>query len=199
MSGDETVMSEISKEPEQSDPMLYFWRTVWILIAVLTAVPLFIDFHIPLVLSYTSTLVIHEMSGFVFFGHTIFSNIWCMRVRQTQNYEAGYWANQMIRKMAIGITLPTSILTPLAGMMLISSLGGLRANPWAYEAYLCFWVMAVMQLIPDIIIVWRDKHRTKPTHKMMNGAIRGTVSSVLTIYIIFCMASKKALFVPNFL
>ena len=199
MSGDETVMSGSSTEPEQSDPMLFFWRTVWILIAILTAVPLFIEISIPLVLSYTSTLVIHEMSGFAFFGHTIFSNIWCMRVRQTQNYEAGYWANQFIRKLALGITLPTSILTPLAGMMLISALGGLQNNPWAYEAYFCFWVMALIQLIPDIIIVWRDKHRTKPKHGMMGGAVRGIASTALTTYIVITMSTKTSLIAHLFL
>jgi hypothetical protein len=184
---------------KDTDRMLIFWRSVWLLVAIVTALPLFYDIHIPLLLPYIPTLVIHEMSGFAFFGHTLFSNIWCMRVRQTQNYEAGYWANQMIRKMAIGITLPTSILTPLAGLMLIGHLGGLHNNPWAYEAYLCFWIMAVIQLIPDIIIVWRDKQREKPKHGMMGGALRGMASTFLTIYIIFCMASKQSLFVQYFL
>jgi len=46
MSSDEAVISVSSTEPEQTDPMLYFWRTVWILIASLTAVPLFIEISI---------------------------------------------------------------------------------------------------------------------------------------------------------
>ena len=199
MSGSDVVMPGSGEAAEQPDPMLLFWRFVWILISAATALPLFFVINIPLVLPYTATLAIHEMSGFIFFGHTIFSNIWCMRVRQTQNYEAGYWANQFIRKLALGITLPTSILTPLAGMMLIGTLGGLQNNPWAYEAYFCFWIMALIQLIPDIIIVWRDKHRTKPKHGMMGGAVRGLTSTALTIYIVITMSTKISLFAHLFL
>lgn len=194
MPGEDTTMTTTVHSGEQSDPALLFWRFVWIFISAITAIPLFIRLNIPLVLPYKITLAIHELSGFIFFGHTLFSNIWCMRVRQTQNYEAGYWANQFIRRLAIGITLPTSILTPLMGMMLISTWGGLQNNPWAYEAYLCFWIMAFIQLIPDIIVVWRDKHRTKPKHGMMGGAVRGLASTVLTIYIIILMSVKTSLF-----
>ena len=96
-------------------------------------------------------------------------------------------------------TLPTSILTPLAGMMLIGTWGGLQTNPWAYEAYLCFWFMALIQLIPDIIIVWRDKHRTKPKYGMMGGAARGLLSTALTLYIVIVMGAKTSLFVHLFL
>jgi hypothetical protein len=47
--------------------------------------------------------------------------------------------------------------------------------------------------------VWRDRFKEEPSRGLMGGAVRGTLSTVLTIYIIFCMAAKKALFVPYFL
>jgi hypothetical protein len=182
---------------QRDDPLKLFWNGAWILISLVTALPLVVDVRIHPVLPYVPTLVIHELSGFTFFGHTLFSNIWSMRVRQTQNREAKVWAHEFIRKLALGITLPTSILTPLAGMMLIDSWGGLRANPWAWEAYFCFWVMAAMQLTPDLISIGRNiERRHDPNHKMMGGAVRGVLSTVLTIYIIVCMASKSALIAP---
>jgi hypothetical protein len=199
MATESTAIHATAHNGERSDPALPFWRFAWIAISAITAVPLFIRLNIPLVLPYKVTLVIHELSGFIFFGHTLFSNIWCMRVRQTQSYEAGFWANQFIRRLAIGITLPTSVLTPLAGMMLIGTWGGLQNNAWAYEAYLCFWVMAFIQLIPDIIVVWRDKHKTKPKHGMMGGALRGSASTILTIYIIILMGAKTSLLAHHFL
>jgi hypothetical protein len=47
--------------------------------------------------------------------------------------------------------------------------------------------------------VWRDRFKEEPDRGLMGGAVRGTLSTVLTIYIIFCMAAKEALFVPYFL
>lgn len=186
--------------PERSDSLRWIWNSVWILISVVTAAPLVVDVQINPVISYTPLLAIHELSGFMFFGHTLFSNIWCMRVRQTQNEEAKFWAHNFIRKLALGITLPTSIITPLAGLMLVDSWGGLRNNPWAWDAYLSFWIMAAMQLTPDIITVWRNRERsTDPNHKMMGGAVRGTLSTVLTLYIVVCMATKSALIARFFL
>jgi hypothetical protein len=184
---------------EHTDPQRILWNTVWLLISAATALPLVMDVRIHPLLPYTPMLVIHELSGFMFFGHTIFSNVWSMRVRQTQNLEAKRWAHRFIRKLALGITLPTSILTPLAGLMLIDSWGGLRSNPWAWDAYLAFWLMAAFQLTPDIITVWRNRYPEDPTRKMMGGAARGIASTVLTIYIIVCMASKSALIAPFFL
>ncbi len=184
----------------QTDPLKSFWNGLWLLISLVSAVPLFVDVAVRPVMPYAALLAIHELSGFMFFGHTLFSNVWCMRVRQTQNQEAKLWAHHFIRKLALGITLPTSIITPLAGLMLIDAWGGLRMNPWAWEAYLCFWIMAAMQLTPDIITVWRNRERRhNPNHKMMGGAIRGVLSTVLTLYIIICMSTKSALIAPYFL
>jgi hypothetical protein len=184
---------------ERSDPLRAFWNGVWLLITLVTALPLVLAVDIRPVLPYTPLLVIHELSGFAFFGHTLFSNLWCMRVRQTQNQEAKAWAHQFIRKLALGITLPTSIITPLAGLMLISSWGGLQNNAWAWDAYLCFWIMAAIQLTPDIITIWRNRERRiDPNHKMIGGALRGVASTVLTLYIIVCMSTKSALIAPLF-
>lgn len=181
---------------ERADPQRFLWNALWLAITAVTALPLVVDVRLQPLLSYTPLLVIHELSGFTFFGHTLFSNIWSMRVRQTQGMEAKRWAHQFIRKLALGITLPTSILTPLAGLMLIESWGGLRSNPWAWDAYFSFWLMAAFQLTPDIITVWRNRYPENPTRKMMAGAARGIASTVLTIYIVVCMASKSALIAP---
>ncbi|MEC9375841.1 MAG: hypothetical protein VYA80_05655, partial [Pseudomonadota bacterium] len=56
--------------------------------------------------SYLFLLVVHEFSGFFFFGHTLFSNIWAMRVRQQGDLETGLMARGMLRLMAMSITLP---------------------------------------------------------------------------------------------
>lgn len=185
--------------PEAIDPQRLYWKLVWIAISAVTFLPLVVDVRITPLLPYTPLLVLHEFSGFTFFGHTMFSNIWSMRVRQTQTREAQLWAHQFIRKLAIGITFPTSVLSPLTGLMLIDSWGGLRANPWAWDAYLCFWIMAAMQLTPDIITVWRNRQKGAPTRGMKGGAIRGILSAVPTLYIIYCMAAKTALIAPLFL
>ncbi len=186
----------VATTAECTDPQRLYWNGAWILISVVTALPLVMDVRVHALLPYTPTLVIHELSGFTFFGHTFFSNLWSMRVRQTQNREAKLWAHQFIRKLVLGIALPTSIITPLAGLMLIDSWGGLRANPWAWEAYFCFWVMAAMQLTPDLITVGRNRYPDQPTRTMLGGALRGIASTALTIYIIICMASKTALLAP---
>ncbi|MDP6616957.1 MAG: hypothetical protein QF790_07330, partial [Gammaproteobacteria bacterium] len=67
---------------------------------------------------YLFLLVVHEFSGFMFFGHTLFSNIWAMRVRNIGDHKTGVMARAMLRVMAMSITAPTSIITPLAGLML---------------------------------------------------------------------------------
>ena len=116
-----------------------------------------------------------------------------MRIRQTQGIETGIWARAFIRRLALSITLPTTIITPLAGLMLIEDWGGLENAPWAYDAYLSFWLMAGISLWPDLIRLAVDEHAEEPTHGMFSGAFRGLVALVLTIYIIFCMITKQAL------
>lgn len=164
---------------------------LYLLLVGIMALPLF-GFRVPKLLPSVWLLLIHEFAGFMFVGHTVFSNIWSMRIRQTQDTDVGIWARAFIRKMALGITLPTTIITPLAGLMLIEDWGGLKAAPWAYDAYLCFWLMAGISLWPDLIRLAIDKHAAAPTHGMRGGLIRSMIALALTIYIIVCMVTKQA-------
>ena len=158
-----------------------------------SAVPLFIDIQLPEIWSYTALLVIHEFSGFLFVGHTLFSNIWAMRIRMTQPTETGVWARGFLRKLALSVTFPTSIISPLAGLYLMAYLGGLRANPWAWDAYFAFWLMAGVSIVPDVIRYGRNRHSSDPRHGVMSGAIRGNFGTVMVIYILWCMITKQAL------
>lgn len=164
---------------------------LYLLLMGVMALPLF-GFRLPKLLPSVWLLLIHEFSGFAFVGHTIFSNIWSMRIRQTQSAEVGIWARAFIRKMAFCITLPTTIITPLAGLMLIEDWGGLNAAPWAYDAYLSFWLMAGISLWPDLIRLAIDDHAEEATHGMRGGLIRSMIALALTFYIIICMVTKQA-------
>jgi len=145
-------------------------------------------------------LFIHEFAGFVFFGHTFFSNVWAMRVRMVGDNETGIMARAMLRMMAMSITAPTSIIVPLAGLMLVETFfGGFFANPWAVDAYIAFWLMAALQLVPDIIRYAVDTHAASPKRDVKQAAIRGIGSTFLTVYIIWCMVTKGALISPLFL
>jgi hypothetical protein len=177
----------------EADPQKYFWYFVYVLIMGISAVPMFIEIRMPLILSRVSLLVIHEFSGFLFVGHTLFSNIWAMRIRMTQPVEAGVWARGFLRKLALSITFPTSIITPLAGLFLMSYYGGLAANPWAWNAYLAFWLMAGISIVPDVIRYGRNRHSRDPRHGVWSGAIRGNFGTVMVIYILWCMVTKDAL------
>ena len=95
--------------------------------------------------------------------------------------------------MALGITLPTTIIIPLAGLMLIEDWGGLANAPWAYDSYLAFWLVAGISVFPDIIRLAVDEHASEPTHGMLGGGMRGMIALVLTIYVMFCMITKQAL------
>ena len=93
-------------------------------------------------------LAVHEFSGFLFFDHTLFSNIWAMRVRMVGDQQTGVMARAMLRVMALSITMPTSIITPLFGLMLTNKyFGGFENAPWALHAYVAFWLMAALQLV----------------------------------------------------
>jgi hypothetical protein len=164
---------------------------LYLLLMGIMALPLF-GLRVPKLLPSIWLLVIHEFSAFLFVGHTVFSNIWSMRIRQTQPIETGIWARAFIRRLALSITLPTTIITPLAGLMLIEDWGGLENAPWAYDAYLCFWLMAGFSLWPDLIRLAIDEHASEPTQGMLSGIIRGTAALVLTIYIMFGMITKQA-------
>jgi hypothetical protein len=164
---------------------------IYLILMGVMALPLF-GFRLPKLLPSVWLLLIHEFSGFIFVGHTVFSNIWSMRVRQTQPHETGVWARAFIRKMALRITLPTTIITPLAGLMLIEDWGGLMEARWAYDAYLCFWLMAGVSLWPDLIRLAVDTHANEATHGMKGGLIRSMIALALTIYIIVVMVTKQA-------
>lgn len=164
---------------------------IYLVLMGIMSLPLF-GFRLPKLLPSLWLLLIHEFSGIIFVGHTVFSNIWSMRVRQSQPPEVGVWARAFIRKMALCITLPTTVITPLAGLMLIEDWGGLEEAAWAYDAYLCFWLMAGISLWPDLIRLAVDEHADEPTHGMQNALWRAMIALGLTIYIIVVMITKQA-------
>ncbi len=178
----------------EADPQKYLWYFVYVVIMGVTAIPMFVEVRMPLIMSQVSLLVIHEFSGFLFVGHTLFSNIWAMRIRMTQPVETGVWARGFLRKLALSITLPTSIISPLAGLFLMEYYGGLAANPWAWNAYLAFWLMAGISIVPDVIRYGRNRHSSDPRHGIASGAIRGNFGTIMVIYILWCMVTKDALF-----
>jgi len=176
-----------------ADPWKCFWYLVYIAIMAVTAIPLFVDLQMPKVLSRVALLVIHEFSGFLFVGHTLFSNIWAMRIRMTQSTEAGVWARGFLRKLALSVTLPMSIVSPGAGLLLLEYYGGLSSNPWAWDAYLAFWLMAGISIVPDMIRYGRNRNAGDPRHGVISGAIRGNFGTLMVIYILWCMITKNAL------
>jgi len=177
----------------EADPAKYFWYLVYVAVMAVTAVPLFMDVELPQILDRVWLLVIHEFAGFLFVGHTLFSNIWAMRIRMTMGQEAGVWARGFLRKLALSVTFPMSIITPLAGLFLMDYYGGLAANPWAWDAYLAFWLMAGVSIVPDVIRYGRNRHAGDPRHGIWSGAIRGNFGTVMVIYILWCMITKQAL------
>lgn len=177
------------------DPARFFWYGVWVAIMVATALPMLDIVRVPRVLPYTATLVIHELMAFLYFGHTFFSNIWSLVIRKTQPQAVGVWARGFLRKLCLGVTAPTAVIVPLAGLMLMEDWGGLVANPWAWDAYFAFWLMAGFSVIPDVIRYARNRNAGNPMHGMMSGGIRGMLALVATLYIIiYCMVMKQSLF-----
>jgi len=177
------------------DPQRYFWYGVWALVMVVSALPMFGVVTIPRVFSYTATLIIHELSAFLYFGHTFFSNIWSLLIRKTQPVEVGIWARALLRKLCLGVTGPMAVTTPLFGVMLIDDWGGLINVPWAWDAYFAFWLMAGFSVVPDVIRYARNRNAGNPMHGMMSGGIRGMLALVATLYILlYCMIAKGSLF-----
>ena len=178
--------------------------SLFVIVMVLYTLPLPIPFlgwegvkviPIPGLDSYLFLLVVHEFSGFLFFGHTLFSNIWAMRVRSVGDEQTGIMARGMLRIMAMSITAPTSIISPLFGLMLTNKyFGGFENAPWALHAYVAFWIMARLQLVPDIIRYAVDTHKADPKRDVKQAAIRGIISTFLTFYIIWCMITKTTAF-----
>lgn len=179
----------------QDDPQRFFWYGVWVFIMVVSALPMLGVVRVPRVLDYTVTLVIHEFAAFLYFGHTFFSNIWSLQIRRTQPKEVGVWARGFLRKLCLGVTAPTAVLTPLFGLMLIEEWGGLVNAPWAWDAYFTFWLMAGFSIVPDTIRYGRNRNAGDPMHGMKSGGIRGMLALVVVLYILFyCMIAKQSLF-----
>jgi hypothetical protein len=181
--------------PADVDSARFFWYGVWVVIMLVTALPLVGIVRVPRVLPYTATLVLHELMAFLYFGHTFFSNIWSLVIRKTQPPAVGVWARGFLRKLCLGVTAPTAVLVPLLGLMLMEDWGGLVANAWAWDAYLAFWLMAGFSIVPDVIRYARNRNAANPMHGMMSGGIRGMLALVATLYIlIWCMVMKQSLF-----
>lgn len=174
------------------DPQKYFWFAIYVLIMTVAALPLF-GFRIPRLFPYTPLLIIHEFAAFAFVGHTFFSNIWSLRIRRSQPREFGIWARGNMRILCLSVTGPMSVITPLAGLMLIEEWGGLANAPWAWDAYLAFWIMAAVSVAPDVIRYARNRNADEPMHGMVSGGIRAMVATVLTFYIMIVMIAKVSL------
>jgi len=185
----------IANPAAEADPQRYFWYGVWVLVMVLSALPMLDLVTIPRFMGYTATLIVHEISAFLYFGHTFFSNIWSLLIRKTQPVEVGIWARALLRKLCLGVTGPTAVTTPLFGVMLIDDWGGLTNVPWAWDAYFVFWLMAGFSVVPDVIRYARNRNAGNPMHGMMSGGIRGMLALVATLYILlYCMIAKGSLF-----
>jgi hypothetical protein len=109
----------VANRAAADDPARFFWYGVWALIMALSALPLLGVARLPRIFDYTTTLVIHELAAFLYFGHTFFSNIWALLIRRTQPTEVGIWARALLRKLCLGVTAPTAVITPLFGLMLL--------------------------------------------------------------------------------
>lgn len=181
--------------PSAEDPQRFFWYGVWWLIMAVSALPL-VGFRVPAMLPYLPLLVIHEFAAFAYVGHTLFSNIWSMRIRMTQPVETGIWARGFLRKLALSVTGPTAVIVPLAGLQLVDLLGGFVINRWAWDAYFAFWLMAGFSIVPDVIRYARNRNAGDPRHGLKSGAIRGMLALVLVVYILWCMITRQALLAP---
>ena len=179
----------------EKDTGRFFWYGVWTLIMVVSALPLLGIVRIPRIFDYTTTLIIHELAAFLYFGHTFFSNIWALLIRRTQPTEVGVWARALLRRLCLGVTAPTAVITPLFGVMLLEDWGGLTNTPWAWDAYFAFWLMAGFSVVPDVIRYGRNRNAADPKHGLKSGGIRGMLALVLTLYILlYCMIAKGSLF-----
>lgn len=147
------------------------------------------------IMPYMYLLVLHELLAFMFVGHTLFSNIWAMKIRLSPHREAALMARGFLRKMALGITLPTSILVPVFGLMMIEDRwGGLENAPWARDALIGFWLIWLLNIAPDIIRYAHDIQADNPRAGVMWAAARGIASTIITVAIIVVMATKSNIF-----
>lgn len=190
-------MNETAITPARvdADPRRFFWYGVWVLIMVASALPLLGIVRIPRLCGYTTTLIIHELAAFLYFGHTFFSNIWALLIRRTQPKEMGIWARALLRRLCLGVTAPTAVITPLFGVMLLEDWGGLTNVAWAWDAYFAFWLMAGFSVVPDVIRYGRNRNAGDPSHGLMSGGVRGMLALVAVLYILlYCMIAKGSLF-----
>jgi hypothetical protein len=86
-----------------------------------------------------------------------------------------------------------SIISPGAGLLLMEYYGGLSNNPWAWDAYFAFWLMAGVSIVPDVIRYGRNRNAANPKHGIMSGAVRGNFGTLMVIYILWCMIAKDSL------
>jgi hypothetical protein len=188
-------MQQAAALPQASDdPQRFFWYAVWVVIMAVTALPFLGVVTFPQVWEYRWLLLIHELSAFAYVGHTLFSNVWAMRIRLSQPLATGIWARGFLRKLALSITGPTAVITPLFGLLVVEHLGGMMANPWAWDAYFTFWLMAGFSIVPDVIRYGRNRNAGDPRHGVKSGAIRGMLALVIVLYIIVCMVAKVSIF-----
>jgi hypothetical protein len=187
--------SAVAEQQPDTGFIKYFWYAVYLAVMAISGLPLFVELPIPKVWNYTALLVIHEFAGFLFVGHTFFSNIWAMLIRLKLDQEAGIWARGFLRKLALGITFPMSIISPLAGLFAIAYWGGLHDSSaaWAWDAYFAMWLMAGVSIVPDVIRYGRNRNAGDPKHGVLSGALRGNFGTIMVIYIIWCMVTKQAL------
>ena len=176
----------------EEDPQKYLWMTVYLLIMAVAALPL-LGLRIPLIFPYTPTLVVHEFAAFAFVGHTFFSNIWSLRIRATQPHDFGVWARSHMRILCLSVTGPMAAIIPVTGLMVVEQWGGLENAPWAWDAYLAFWIMCAVSVVPDVIRYARNRHADEPMHGMLNGGIRAMIATVLTFYIMVAMMAKVSI------
>lgn len=174
------------------DPRKYFWFAVYVVIMTVAALPLF-GLRIPRLFPYLPLLIVHEFAAFAFVGHTFFSNIWSLRIRKNLPLDFGVWARGQMRILCLSVTGPMAVVTPLTGLMVVEEWGGLAGAPWAWDAYLAFWLMCAVSVVPDVIRYARNRHADEPMHGMLGGGIRAMIALVLTIYIMVAMIAKVAL------
>ena len=96
----ETIQND-SETMQHDDPNRFFWYFIYLSITFVSALPLFGLRLSDLGINYLLLLFIHEFSGFLFFGHTFFSNIWAMQIRFHQPKEVGILGQVFFKKRCL--------------------------------------------------------------------------------------------------